>query len=281
MPELPEVEVVRRGLDTHVVGGRFISVEVSHPRATRGQGQPIEELLEDRTITGTGRRGKYLWLNLDDGNALYVHLGMSGQMLVGAVGECTAVHTRIRAQLDFSGQVRELAFVDQRTFGQWLVCPLIDGVPTPVAHVAPDPFDAEFDIVEAARSIRRRRSSIKTVLLNQTVVSGIGNIYADEALWQARISPFRPAHSLRQKDAVGLLEAARQVMTRALEAGGTSFDSLYVNVNGASGYFSRSLNAYGQTGAPCARCGEAIARAVIQNRSAHYCPRCQSRSHRS
>lgn len=277
MPELPEVEVVRRGLAEHLTGATFEQVRVLHPRANRGQDAPLPALLAGRTIVATQRRGKYLWFELDDATALFVHLGMSGQMLVGSPGVCTSKHLRIRADLTTAeGRDVELAFVDQRTFGRWLHAPLIESVPAPVTHIARDPLEPDFDTVAVARRIRQARSPIKTVLLNQEIVSGIGNIYADESLWAARIRPTRRASSLRQSDVVTLLDASREVMLRALEAGGTSFDALYVNVNGASGYFSRSLNVYGQTDEPCSRCMTPIARTVVSARSTHYCPECQT-----
>lgn len=277
MPELPEVEVVRRGLESHVLGGRFDQVEVFNPRSVRGQGEPLAPLLTGSTVTEMGRRGKYLWATLDDDHALFIHLGMSGQMLVGDPGACTSKHMRIRSELTMpDGGMQELAFVDQRTFGRWLYTEATDdGVPIPAAHIAHDPLEDSFDIAATARRIRQSTSPIKTVLLNQEIVSGIGNIYADEALWLAGIKPTRRAKALRQRDVVALLEASQKVMSRALEAGGTSFDSLYVNVNGASGYFSRSLNAYAQTGKPCPRCGTPIVRTSISNRSSHFCPTCQ------
>ncbi len=277
MPELPEVEVVRRGLAEHVKGARFGRVEVLHERANRGQDAPLPMLLDGARIHEVRRRGKYLWLELDEDAALFVHLGMSGQMLVGQPGTCTSKHLRIRAAVHTpAGHELELCFVDQRTFGRWLHTDLVDGVPVPVGHIARDPLEADFDPVAVARRIRGRRSAIKSVLLDQTVVSGIGNIYADEALWAAGIKPTRRAAGLRQRDVVALLAAAKEVMERALAAGGTSFDALYVNVNGASGYFSRSLNVYGREGQPCPRCGEPIVREAFTNRSTHFCPTCQT-----
>ncbi|WP_291313072.1 bifunctional DNA-formamidopyrimidine glycosylase/DNA-(apurinic or apyrimidinic site) lyase [Corynebacterium sp. UBA2622] len=279
MPELPEVEVVRRGLDTHLVGRTFDGVEVLHPRAVRNNAVDLVDVLPGLTVTGTDRRGKFLWLTLSDSSALVVHLRMSGQMLVGQPGAVSSPHLRIRARL---GET-ELAFVDQRTFGSWQYAQLIDdpwdpagrAIPATVAHVAPDPFEAGFDPVRAARAMRRRNSAVKTVLLDQTLVSGIGSIYADEAMWAAGVKPTRRARALRQRDAVRLLEESREVMARALEQGGTSFDSLYVNVNGASGYFSRSLNAYGRAGSECRACGTVMRRVVVNGRSSHYCPACQ------
>ena len=290
MPELPEVEVVRSGLAEHTTGARFGKVEVLHPRANRGQEFPLAGLLQDAVIERWCRRGKFLWAELADGQALYVHLGMSGQMLVGKPGQVQSKHLRIRAELEVPARIvddgsagpgvvkRELAFVDQRTFGRWLVCEFSGehpDLPEPAAHIAPDPFSPDFDAVAAARALRKRRSAVKSVLLNQEIISGIGNIYADEALWAARIHPAQPANKLLQREAVALVEAARDVMARALEAGGTSFDALYVNVNGGSGYFERSLNAYGQTGKPCRRCGNEITRIVINKRSCHFCAVCQ------
>lgn len=285
---------MRSGLAEHTTGARFGKIEVLHPRANRGQEFPLAGLLQDAVIKRWCRRGKFLWAELADGQALYVHLGMSGQMLVGEPGQVASTHLRIRAELQVpkrpvdesvdessagSGVVkRELAFVDQRTFGRWLVCefsPDRPDLPEPAAHIAPDPFSPDFDAVAAARALRKRRSAVKSVLLNQEIISGIGNIYADEALWAARIHPATPANKLLQREAVALVEAARDVMARALEAGGTSFDALYVNVNGGSGYFERSLNAYGQTGKPCRRCGNEITRIVINKRSCHFCAVCQ------
>jgi formamidopyrimidine-DNA glycosylase len=278
MPELPEVEVVRRGLQAHVVGRTITAVRVHHPRAVRrheaGPADLTARLLGAR-ITGTDRRGKYLWLTLDDGDfALVVHLGMSGQMLLGTVP--TAGHLRIAAVLDDG---TTLSFVDQRTFGGWLLADLVDVdgsvVPAPVAHLARDPLDPRFDIDAVVSVLRRKHSEIKRQLLDQTVVSGIGNIYADEALWRAKVNGARIAHTLTRRRLADVLEAAAEVMRDALAQGGTSFDSLYVNVNGQSGYFDRSLNVYGREGEHCRRCGAVIRREKFMNRSSYYCPRCQ------
>lgn len=216
-----------------------------------------------------------MWLALSDGAALVVHLRMSGQMIVGEPGLVDSPHVRIRALMHAQAPL-ELDFIDQRTFGSWQYTPYDGYVPSSIPHIAPDPFDPDFDVVGAARAIRKKNVAVKTVLLDQSVVSGIGSIYADEAMWAAGIKPTRRAKALRQRDAVRLLEESRSVMARALEAGGTSFDSLYVNVNGASGYFSRSLNAYGQGDEPCSRCGTPIERTVINGRSSYFCPHCQT-----
>lgn len=290
MPELPEVEVVRRGLDAHLTGRTITAVRVHHPRAVRrhlaGPADLTARLL-DAKITGTGRRGKYLWLTLADGAALVVHLGMSGQMLLapsgsvpvrGAAREPHGNHLRIAALLDDG---TALSFVDQRTFGGWLVTEMVrvDGseVPEPVAHLARDPLDPAFDRDGVVTVLRRKHSEIKRQLLDQTVVSGIGNIYADEALWRAEVNGARLASTLTRRKLAEVLDAAAVVMAEALDQGGTSFDSLYVNVNGESGYFDRSLDAYGRAGEPCRRCGAVIRREKFMNRSSYYCPRCQPR----
>lgn len=280
MPELPEVEVVRRGLNEHLVGRTITGVRVHHPRAVRrhdaGPADLTARLLGAR-ITGTDRRGKYLWLLLSGvaaDEALVVHLGMSGQMLLGELPDTR--HLRIAAVLDDGTKI---SFVDQRTFGGWQLTDLVavDGsvLPVPVAHLARDPLDPRFDAESVIEVLRRKHSEIKRQLLDQTVVSGIGNIYADEALWRAGIRGTRTADRLSRPRLRTLLAAAAEVMTDALAAGGTSFDSLYVNVNGESGYFSRSLDAYGREDEPCRRCGTPIRRAKFMNRSSYFCPNCQ------
>ena len=285
MPELPEVEVVRRGLQEHLAGRTITAVEVRHPRAVRRHPHGAADLtarLRGARITGTGRRGKYLWLNLDDddhpgGTALVVHLGMSGQMLIGPA-RGPDPHLRIEAMLD-EGTV--LRFVDQRTFGGWQLAALVDAdgsrVPEPVAHIARDPLDPRFDKDAVVSVLRRKHSEVKRQLLDQTVVSGIGNIYADESLWRAGVHGTRLADRMPRGRLVEVLDSATAVMTEALAEGGTSFDALYVNVNGQSGYFDRSLNVYGRADRGCRRCGAVIRREKFMNRSSFYCPRCQPR----
>jgi formamidopyrimidine-DNA glycosylase len=279
VPELPEVETIRRGLAAHVMDRTITAVRVHHPRAVRrheaGPADLTARLIGQR-ITGTGRRGKYLWLVLGDGSALVVHLGMSGQMLLGGVPRDD--HVRVTALLD-DGTV--LSFVDQRTFGGWMLADLVTSgatmVPKPVAHLARDPLDPLFDADAVVAILRRKHSELKRQLLDQTVISGIGNIYADEALWRAGVNGARLASSLTRKQLRSVLDMATEVMRDALDQGGTSFDSLYVNVNGESGYFDRLLNAYGREGLPCARCGAPIRREKFMNRSSYYCPKCQPR----
>ena len=384
MPELPEVETVRDGLARHVLGRRVTAATVHHPRAVRrheGGAPDLPGRLTGRTLSAAVRRGKYLWLLLDDepGDALLVHLGMSGQLLVRRDGAALALpppetltnpgptptlaptlladsrvphetrlardngvprdsglapdsrlapesgppfeserardsrvprdsgapsgdlrtptaapgippdptrHLRVELTLDDGAQ---LWFVDQRTFGHLLVAdlvPTVDGgpgghgsalpaLPEPAAHIARDPLDPALDVGALARRLRARRTEVKRALLDQSLVSGIGNIYADEALWRARLHPRRATDRLTQRAAVEVLTAAEDVMREALAAGGTSFDALYVDVEGASGYFARSLDAYGRAGQPCRRCGALMRREAFMGRSSTFCPRCQ------
>ena len=283
MPELPEVEVVRRGLADHVAGRRIASVELRGTRVARRHVAGHEDLiglLTGRVIGRARRRGKYLWLELADAadgpveDALLLHLGMSGQLLVEVAAAPDEKHLHARFRFHDSGP--ELRFVDQRTFGglAWSATGA-DGIPLTIAHIAPDPFEPAYDPNAVVRRIKAKDSEIKRVLLDQTVVSGIGNIYADEALWRAQVHGRRMASTLTKPTIARVLGHARDVMTEALGEGGTSFDALYVNVNGASGYFDRSLAAYGQVGRPCRRCGTLIMREHFMNRSSFFCPRCQ------
>lgn len=280
MPELPEVEVVRRGLQSHVVGRRVVAVEVLHARPLRRDPSGPEGFaaaVTGRTVTQALRRGKYFWLALDGTDAVLGHLGMSGQMLVKAPGSPAERHLRVRFDLDDGSELR---FVDQRMFGGLSFSPGGAVLPDEIAHIALDPLDPDFDVEAVARRIRSRGSALKRQLLDQTVVSGVGNIYADEALWRAGIHGERLASSLTGPAIGRLLDHAKDVMSDALEQGGTSFDALYVNVNGASGYFDRSLSAYGQEGRPCPRCGTTMRREQFMNRSSTSCPRCQVRPRR-
>ena len=280
MPELPEVEVVRAGLQQHVVGHTVTAVEVLHPRPVRrhvaGPADFTAQLV-GRTIEDARRRGKYLWLPLDNGDAVLAHLGMSGQMLVQPASAAHQRHLRVRLSLD--GPL-DLRFVDQRMFGGLSISAGGAELPTEIAHIARDPMDAEFDDEMFVSRLRKRTSAVKRLLLDQTLISGVGNIYADEALWLAMLHGERAGDRLRRKDAVALLAAVRTVMAAALAQGGTSFDALYVNVNGESGYFERSLEVYGQEGQPCNRCGTPVARVAFMNRSSYFCPTCQPKPRR-
>jgi formamidopyrimidine-DNA glycosylase len=281
LPELPEVEVVRRGLERYVVGATVEHVRVLHLRPLRrhlaGPGD-FATRVTGRRIVATRRRGKYLWLALDSGDAVLGHLGMSGQLLVVPRAAPAERHLRVVLELDDG---LDLRFVDQRMFGGLFVSADGADLPPEIAHIARDPLDAAFDEVVFEAAVHRRRTGVKRALLDQTLIAGVGNIYADEALWAARLHYARPTETLRRAEIRRLLEEVRAVMTRALDQGGTSFDALYVNVNGESGYFERSLAVYGQEGQPCPRCGTQIRRDAFMNRSSYTCPRCQPRPRRA
>ncbi|MFI0409580.1 bifunctional DNA-formamidopyrimidine glycosylase/DNA-(apurinic or apyrimidinic site) lyase [Actinomadura sp. 3N508] len=294
MPELPEVEVVRQGMERFTTGRTIASAEVLHPRAVRRhEAGPADFAgrLAGRTVLTPRRRGKYMWLPLRaDGagppeEALLAHLGMSGQLLVGEPDKEREKHLRVRIVFDDGGL--DLRFVDQRTFGHLMVTDLapdkVGGqglVPEPIVHIAADPLEDAFDADAFFRALRRRRTGIKRALLDQSLISGVGNIYADEALWRAQLHWARATETMTRAEAARVLEAARDVMSAALAVGGTSFDKLYVNVNGESGYFERSLDAYGRRDEPCRRCGTPIRRDEFMNRSSYSCPVCQPRPRR-
>ncbi len=283
MPELPEVEVVRRGLAEHVEGRTLAAVELRGHRVARRHPAGPTDLaarLEGRRVDAVRRRGKYLWWDLEEDLGLLLHLGMSGQLLVEHPDAPDEKH--LHARFRFADDGPELRFVDQRTFGGLALSDLgPGGVPATIAHIAPDPLEPAFERDAVVRHAKAKDSAVKRVLLDQTVVSGIGNIYADEALWRARVHGERPASALTKPRLGLLLDHAAEVMREALGQGGTSFDALYVNVNGASGYFDRSLAAYGQVGRPCPRCGTLIRREQFMNRSSFSCPRCQPRPRRA
>ncbi len=276
MPELPEVETVRRGLDRWVVGRTIASVDVQHPRAVRRHlagADDFAALLAGRTLEAALRRGKYLWLPLDSGDALVAHLGMSGQLLVENADAPDELHLRVR--LLFTDGDPELRFVDQRTFGGLSVAAGGAALPSALEHIGRDPLDPEFDPELFVTNLRRKRPGVKRALLDQTLASGIGNIYADEALWIAKVHWARPTENMPRPLARSLLEAVQEVLRAAVDAGGTSFDALYVNVNGQSGYFDRSLHVYGREGEPCDRCGTPIRRSKFMGRSSYWCPKDQ------
>ncbi|MEV6861096.1 bifunctional DNA-formamidopyrimidine glycosylase/DNA-(apurinic or apyrimidinic site) lyase [Streptosporangium subroseum] len=282
MPELPEVEVVRRGLERWVSGRVVAHAEVFHPRAIRRHVPGAVEFvsrLKGRTVGSAERRGKYLWLPLDGSEAILAHLGMSGQLLMVEPDSAPEKHLRVRIAFTDGGP--DLRFVDQRTFGHVLVTAMGHSggrpVPEPIVHIAADPFETHFDDEKFASRLRAKQTEVKRALLDQSLISGVGNIYADEALWRAGLHGVRPTGALTKPKIAELLAAARQVMAAALSEGGTSFDSLYVNVNGESGYFDRSLAVYGRRDEPCPRCGAPIVRESFMNRSSYSCPRCQPR----
>lgn len=276
MPELPEVEVVRRGLAAAITGRRVQRVDVLHPRPLRrhllGPADFAIQLV-GRRFTEPRRRGKYLWLPFDDGDAVLAHLGMSGQFRLADAGAPDAPNTRVR--FVFDDDLPELRFIDQRMFGGLSLTPGGAVLPAEISHIAPDPFDPLFDRSDVVKRLRSKRTGIKRALLDQQLISGIGNIYADEALWRAKLHYARATDTLPARKAVELLTEAKAVMTAALAEGGTSFDSLYVNINGSSGYFDRALAVYGREELPCRRCGSPIRREAFMNRSSYRCPRCQ------
>lgn len=275
MPELPEVEVVRRGLHDHVVGRQITVAHVHDPRSVRRHlagPADFEARLLGRTVEQVHRRGKYLWLVLDDGSSVLTHLGMSGQALISGPDASPTRHLRITFDLSDG---RQLRFADQRIFGGMSISET--DPPSQIAHIALDPIDASFDDADFVRRLRLKQTGVKRALLDQTLISGVGNIYADEALWRAPLHYARNTRTLPAAEAHTLLGHVRDVMNEALAQGGTSFDALYVNVNGQSGYFDRSLNAYGQEGEPCPRCGTPIVREPFMNRSSFRCPTCQPR----
>ncbi|MDG4817897.1 bifunctional DNA-formamidopyrimidine glycosylase/DNA-(apurinic or apyrimidinic site) lyase [Micromonospora sp. WMMD956] len=278
MPELPEVETVRQGLAQWVTGRRIVGVEVRHPRAVRRHlagPAHFADVLAGRTVLDVRRRGKYLWLPLDSGDAIVGHLGMSGQLLLQPATAADELHLRVRFR--FADDGPELRFVDQRTFGGLAVSAGGAELPPEIAHIARDPMDPDFSDSAFVAALRRRRTEVKRALLDQTLVSGVGNIYADEALWRAKLHGARPTDQLTAPVAQRLLGHVRDVLGEAISEGGTSFDALYVNVNGESGYFDRALNAYGREGEPCRRCGAPLRREAFMNRSSYSCPRCQPR----
>lgn len=277
MPELPEVEVVRRGLEQLIDGRTILATQVLHPRPVRTHPSGVEGFTVEtvgRTFATPRRRGKYLWLPFEDGDAMLAHLGMSGQFRINAPADPLLANTRVLFDLSDGVQLR---FVDQRMFGGLSLSPEGAVLPAEIAHIAPDPFESSYDPGQVASRIRSSGSGIKRLLLNQQVVSGFGNIYVDEALWRARLHYDLPGERLSRTRALNLLDVGRQVMAEALEVGGTSFDSLYVNVNGESGYFERGLQAYGREGLPCLRCGRLLVREAFMNRSSYRCPNCQRR----
>jgi len=277
--------VVRAGLAPAVTGAAVASVTVFDERSLRRHDGPSEDFVDrlvGRSFAGASRRGKFMWLPLmGTPEALVVHLGMSGQVLLRD-RETDDNLTRIR--LDISSPVmgdQRLNFVDQRIFGSMSIVPLVptldaaEHVPSQVSHIARDPLDPRFDDRQFFARLATRNSGIKRALLDQSLISGIGNIYADESLWMSKLHYEQPALSLTLPAKKRLLAAVREVLVKALAEGGTSFDEQYKNVNGNSGYFAHSLSVYGQQGLACPRCGRPVVREQFMNRGSHFCPHCQ------
>jgi len=277
MPELPEVETVRRGLQAIITGFRIADAQSLHPRAMKSESIAPLASLNGAKITGTNRRGKFMWLTLNRPYVLTAHLGMSGQFLIHQPNRPKATHIRAQFQLKKALRNLELVFNDQRTFGWLSIEETTNYIPTSALHIAPDPFDPSFNFDATINNYLRRTIKIKTALLNQEIMSGVGNIYADETLWRAKIHPETLTSDLTKKKIATIIETATTVMQEAISQGGTSFDDLYINVNGESGFFEQSLNAYGQEGEPCPRCGTPIKRISFGQRSSHFCPKCQKK----
>jgi len=271
VPELPEVETVRRGLAEHVVGNKFKEITVLHRRATSPKSIAALASLKGARVTEVARRGKFLWFKLDRPEVLVGHLGMSGQFLIQPKSAPNERHLRVKISL---GKY-DLRFIDQRTFGWLGVDETQNGLPTYVKDIAADPFDSQFNLEETIERFKKKKTEIKRALLDQGVMSGVGNIYADEALWRSKMHPESRTETMKVSRIKELIENATLVMSEALAVGGTSFDDLYINVNGESGYFERSLAVYGQEGEGCPRCGREIRRIRFANRSSHFCPKCQ------
>ena len=287
MPELPEVETVRTGLAEFITGATIDAVDVFDVRSLkRHQPGPSDfvNTLTGSKITSVVRRGKFLWMPLDtEPLALVGHLGMSGQMLVRTPDfepdKLTRVILHFTSQGGLSYQMR---FVDQRIFGSLAIDELVstndetgETIPTTAAHIARDPLDQNFDEKSVIEKVRKRSAGIKKILLDQQLMSGVGNIYADEALWRAKLHYDQPANSISVDKTKELIAHVTEILAAAVKVGGTSFDEQYKNVNGESGYFEISLNAYGMTGRPCKRCGKPIKRDSWMNRGSHFCPTCQ------
>lgn len=334
MPELPEVEVVRRGIATWAAGRQVRDVVVHDHRSLRRYAEGATHFIQQltgMTLATPQRRGKFLWIPLhhqgsqpgqpagensqaaedQPSQALVIHLGMSGQVLMQPACAELEKHLKVTVQLaeqqpgPASDQPQttglsapdQLRFVDQRIFGGMQLSELVPAgglptrtpspqqprlhssgqVPAVATHIAPDPLEPVVTAESFFTALRRRRTGLKRALLDQSMISGVGNIYADEALWLAKLHYARRTETITRAQASRLLAATEQVMAAALEAGGTSFDALYVNVNGESGYFERSLQVYGQDGRECTACAASIRRDKFMGRSSYWCPRCQPR----
>jgi formamidopyrimidine-DNA glycosylase len=285
MPELPEVETVRRGLERAVSGYTVCDIQIFDSRSIKrnlGSQQTFKRELIGAKLTSFERRGKFLWMPLTENRCLVSHLGMSGQVLVRSPDQSKDKCERLRIFFQKGNKNLVVRFIDQRLFGAMFIDDLVptgpnETVPRSAAHIARDPLDAKFDLEKVVDVICGRTAGIKTLLLNQEILSGIGNIYADETLWLSKVHYLISGNSFTKAKAREIVQTAQLVLEKAVEQGGTSFDELYKNVNGESGYFSQSLNAYGQTGLPCSRCGTSIKREAWANRGSHFCPRCQRR----
>lgn len=308
MPELPEVETVRAGLAEALTNSRVQSIQIFDERSLKRHLAGPKDFVNTLTgakILAVVRRGKFLWMPLEldgakaDGkqHALVGHLGMSGQMFLRKASDPEDKLTRVVISLETSNKKSvEFRFIDQRIFGSLAIDELVptdDGkpggytstsaenkwwqnlIPASAAHIARDPLDASFDLEKVRAKFAKKHSGIKRVLLDQQVLSGVGNIYADEALWATKLHYDQPTDTISKSSFDQLMFEVKRILEAAVAEGGTSFDEQYKNVNGESGYFEVSLNAYGMTDRPCNRCGKAIKRDSWMNRGSHFCPNCQ------
>jgi len=271
VPELPEVETVARGLRGPLVGRTFTGVGVDWPRTV---GYPDLEAFQvrivGRQVTGTGRRGKYVVIELDRGYLL-IHLKMSGRLLVLPGGKPVDKHTHLYLDLDDG---HRLCFHDVRKFGRAY---LVDEPTRVTAHLGPEPLADDLGLEEFRALLARRSGRLKSLLLNQEFLAGIGNIYADETLFVARLHPLRKADTLSPEEQARLYHAFRLVLRRAVEGRGTTLeDQGYIDAQGRAGTYQDQIAVYGRRGSPCTSCGDAIERIVVAGRSTHFCPQCQS-----
>ena len=277
VPELPEVEITRRHLEEAMAGREMTGVRTTHPRTARhNSGGPAEldSRLEGRVVLGVGRKGKFLAAPLDDGQTLIAHLGMSGRFTVGDPAEEEPPHTHFRARLDDGSEVR---FIDPRTFGFVSVFSEGEIAGSGFSRLGPDAWETTPTVESLLEVLAKRTAPIKALLLDQVVVSGLGNIYADESLHMAGIHPLRPGREVSRAGLEGLLEAIREVLGTAIDNGGTSLDDLaYLLPDGRAGENLDRLRVYGRTDLPCLECGTPIQRLVLRGRSSHFCPRCQA-----
>jgi formamidopyrimidine-DNA glycosylase len=267
VPELPEVETIRAQLEPRLVGRRLELVSILDSRLTRPlDPREVTADLEGARVEAVDRRGKYLVLRLDNGAALLVHLRMTGSF-----GFEPATHER--AVLSLEGGDR-LVYRDVRRFGTWLVVEAIELDPYLATKNGPEPLSSRFTAAWLATQLSRRKAALKAVLLDQRVVAGLGNIYADEALWRARLSPLRPANGLEPEEVTGLHRSIRAVLREGIERQGASLRD-YAAPDGSAGGMQDEFRVYGRDGEPCPRCRTPIAKTRVGGRGTWYCPRCQ------
>ncbi len=272
MPELPEVEIIRGQLQKELAGARIASCEVGLPRlVTYPTPLGYRRGLKGRYIQGVSRRGKYLILELDDGRELVIHLGMTGSLVLSSPGAERPRHTHVVFHLEDG---RDLLYVDPRTFGETALLRRGDRTPLRGLHaMGPEPLEDDFTC-ECLASTLRGKCRVKSALLDQSRVAGIGNIYADESLHRAGVNPLRRLDELSPEEIEHIHAAVREVLAEAISRGGSSVSD-YVNLRGDRGSFQNDHRVYRREGEDCPACGAAILREVIAGRSSYYCPACQ------